>query len=207
MTLSLEQGSFLVSVARKTVDVVVTEGRAPRDDELPSWRGGADDFLRSKRGVFVTLTEREDALRGCIGLPYPVKPLLEAVVFAAIGAATRDPRFPPVTGPELDSLKVEVSALTEPEKVDCNVIDLPDRVRIGTDGLIVSGLGRSGLLLPQVAADMALTPDDFLSLTCEKAGLLNDAWLTPEVEVRRFQAEVFAEATPRGDVAELKANA
>ena len=53
---------------------------------------------------------------------------------------------------------------------------------------------------------MGLTPDVFLSLTCEKAGLLPDAWLTADVEVRRFQAEVFAEATPRGVVGELRAH-
>lgn len=207
VTLTLKQGTYLVSVARKTVDTVVAEGRAPREGELTSWQDGADDFLRRNRGVFVTLSDKGGALRGCIGVPYPVKPLLEAVVQAAVGAATRDPRFPPVGATELDSLTIEVSALTEPEALDCNTIDLPDHVRIGTDGLIVSGLGRSGLLLPQVATEMKLIPDDFLSLTCEKAGLLPDAWLTPDVQVLRFQAEVFAEATPRGAVEELKAQA
>jgi len=104
---------------------------------------------------------------------------------------------------ELGSLTVEVSALTAPETLKCNPVDLPDHVRIGTDGLIVIGLGRSGLLLPQVATEMGLAPDDFLSLTCEKAGLLPDTWLTPDVEVNRFQAEVFSEPKPRGDVGAL----
>ncbi len=184
--------------------MVVTTDRAPRADEMPPWSGGADDFLRSHRGVFVTLTDSSGELRGCIGLPYPVKPLREAVVHAAAQAATRDPRFPRVSPAELSSLRVEVSALTEPEAVGCNAVDLPDHVRVGTDGLIVTGLGRSGLLLPQVATEMGLGPDDFLSLTCEKAGLLADAWLTPDVEVKRFQAEIFSEATPRG-VGELRA--
>ncbi|HVC26957.1 MAG TPA: TIGR00296 family protein [Nitrososphaerales archaeon] len=206
MGLSLEQGTHLVTIARTTVETVAAEGRAPREDEIPSWPEGDDDFLRSHRGVFVTLTDSAGALRGCIGLPYPVKPLREAVVHAAVGAASHDPRFPRVRSSELASLRVEVSALTEPEAIECNAIDLPDNVRVGTDGLIVSGLGRSGLLLPQVATEMGLTPDDFLSLTCEKAGLLPDAWLTPDVQVRRFQAEVFAEATPRGVVGELKAH-
>lgn len=206
MTLSLEQGGHLVSIARKTIETVVADGRVPRGEEIPSWPDGEDDFLKSHRGVFVTLTDSAGGLRGCIGLPYPVKPLREAIVHAAVGAATYDPRFPKVRSAELAYLKVEVSALTEPEAIECNAIDLPDHVRVGTDGLIVSGLGRSGLLLPQVATEMGLTPDDFLSLTCEKAGLLPDAWLTPDVQVRRFQAEIFAEASPRGVVGELKAN-
>jgi uncharacterized protein (TIGR00296 family) len=78
-------------------------------------------------------------------------------------------------------------------------------VRIGRDGLIVTGEGTSGLLLPQVASEMGLTPETFLSLTCEKAGLPPDAWLAGGVKVLRFQAEVFAEATPRGAVGELRA--
>jgi uncharacterized protein len=204
--LSLEQGAYLVSIARKTVDTVVIDGRAPDDDELPSWSDDADDFLKRQRGVFVTLSGADGALRGCIGLPYPVKPLGEAVVHAALGAATHDPRFPRVGASELDSLTVEVSALTEPETIECEAPELPDHVRVGTDGLIVSGMGRSGLLLPQVATDMGLTADAFLSLTCEKAGLPPDAWLTPGVEVSRFQAEVFAEATPHGVVGELSAH-
>jgi uncharacterized protein len=203
LALSLEQGAFLVSLAREGVRTAAEEGRAPRGEEIPSWSHGPDDFLRAKRGVFVTLSDSVGALRGCIGLPYPVKPLGEAVVDAAVGAATRDPRFPSVTPAELPSLRVEVSALTEPKAIECNPVDLPDHVRVGTDGLIVSGLGRSGLLLPQVATEMALSPDDFLSLTCEKAGLLSDAWLTPDVEVLRFQAEIFGEASPRGVVEEL----
>lgn len=192
-------------MARKTVETVVTTDRAPRADELPAWSGGAVDFLKSHRGVFVTLTDSSGELRGCIGLPYPVKPLGDAVIHAAAQAATRDPRFPRVSPAELASLRVEVSALTEPEAVECNAVDLPEHVRVGTDGLIVTGLGRSGLLLPQVATEMGIGPDDFLSLTCEKAGLLSDAWLTPDVEVRRFQAEIFAEAAPRG-AGELRAH-
>jgi uncharacterized protein (TIGR00296 family) len=206
VTLSLEQGAHLVSIARKTIEIAVVEGRVPGRDELPPWPGGEDGFLRSLRGAFVTLTNPDGGLRGCIGVPYPVKPLEEAVVHAAVGAATHDPRFPRVTAAELGSLMVEVSALTAPETLKCKALELPNHVRIGTDGLIVSGFGTSGLLLPQVATEMGLTPEEFLSLTCEKAGLSRDAWLTAELEVQRFQAEVFAEASPRGVVGEIKAH-
>jgi uncharacterized protein len=199
LTLSLPQGTLLVTIARDAIDSVVN-GKIPGARVHQFRPNGRDEFLGVNRGAFVTLNKLDGELRGCIGIPYPVKPLGEAVFDAAVGAATRDPRFPKVEAYELESLTVEVSALTEPEAMDCNPVDLPEHVRIGTDGLIVSGLGRSGLLLPQVATDMKLTPDDFLSLTCEKAGLLPDAWLTPDVKVLRFQAEVFAEATPRGVV-------
>ena len=206
MALSLEQGAYLVSIARQTIEIAVVEGRVPGHHELPSWPGVADDFLKSHRGAFVTLTSPGGGLRGCIGVPYPVKPLEEAIVHAAVGAATHDPRFPRVRASELGSLRVEVSALTAPEAIECKALELPSHVRVGIDGLIVSGMGSSGLLLPQVATEMGLTPDVFLSLTCEKAGLPPDAWLSADVQVRRFQAEVFAERTSRGIVGEQRAH-
>ncbi len=205
MTLSPEQGARLVWIARKAIDAAVVEGRTPAAHELSAWSDGGGEFLRTHRGAFVTLNALDGGLRGCIGVPYPVKPLGEAVVQAAVGAAAHDPRFPRVEASELDSLTVEVSALTEPERIECKALELPSHVRVGTDGLIVSASGTSGLLLPQVATEMGLTPDAFLSLTCQKAGLLPDAWLTPDVKVLRFQAEVFAEATPRGLVGEPRA--
>jgi uncharacterized protein (TIGR00296 family) len=206
MTLSLEQGARLVSIARKAIDSVVAGGRVPASSEISAWSNGAGEFLKSNRGAFVTLSTLEGELRGCIGVPYPVMPLGEAVVRAATGAATHDPRFPSVEASELDSLTVEVSALTEPEPIECKPLEMPDHVRVGTDGLIVAGSGTSGLLLPQVATEMGLAPDTFLSLTCEKAGLSPDAWLTSDVKVMRFQAEVFAEATPRGPVGHRRAS-
>jgi uncharacterized protein len=201
--LSLEQGALLVSIARSAIDSVVE--RVPGGPVTRPQPEARDGFLSVNRGAFVTLNKLDGTLRGCIGIPYPVKPLGEAVFDAAVGAATRDPRFPRVEPYELDSLTVEVSALTEPDTLEGPPLELPKRVRIGTDGLIVSGMGTSGLLLPQVASEMRLTPEAFLSLTCEKAGLFPDAWLTPRVKVLRFQAEVFGEATPRGAVGELKA--
>jgi uncharacterized protein len=205
VTLSLEEGAHLVSTARRAIEVFVLDGRVPDSHQLPSWSDGAAAFLKSRRGVFVTLKDLDGGLRGCIGVPYPVEPLEDALVHAAVGAASHDPRFPAVRASELDSITVEVSALTEPETLKCKALELPSHVRVGTDGLIVLGLGRSGILLPQVATEMALTPDAFLSLTCQKAGLFPDAWLRPDVEVQRFQAEVFAEDTPRGVVGEPRA--
>jgi uncharacterized protein (TIGR00296 family) len=80
---------------------------------------------------------------------------------------------------------------------------LPSKVRIGTDGLIVSNAYTSGLLLPQVATEFNLDSMDFLSQTCLKAGLPPDAWLDSETKVQAFQAEIFAEAKPHGEVSRV----
>jgi uncharacterized protein (TIGR00296 family) len=192
--LTSEQGDELVRLARTTVDAYVRSGEVPRPVV------GDATFLDEARGAFVTLKTTGHELRGCIGLPYPVKKLREAVVEASIGAAAHDPRFPRVRPEELDGLLVEVSALTKPEKMTySSPLELPKMVRVGKDGLIVSDATTSGLLLPQVATEYGMSGEDFLSHTCMKAGLPADAWLTGKVIVQVFQAEVFSEASPRGE--------
>ncbi len=195
MALTKEQGQELVRLARTTVDAFV------RGDDIANPEYWNEPFLRETRGTFVTLKRLDGELRGCIGFPYPVKQLGEAVMEAAMSAAAYDPRFPKVEPRELDGLLVEVSALTKPEKVEyASAEELQKHIRVGVDGLIISSSGRSGLLLPQVATEYRLSSRDFLTQTCLKAGLPADAWMKDKVSVQRFQAEVFSETSPRGKV-------
>ena len=153
--------------------------------------------------MFVTInrTADEDRLRGCIGYPYPIQGLGTALIKAAIGASCKDPRFPPLRREELQSVLVEVSVLTAPELVRVDLPSaLPSMIRVGVDGLIVTSAGGSGLLLPQVASEFQLDAERFLSSACLKAGLSSDAWLAPDTIVHRFQAEVFSESSPGGEV-------
>lgn len=200
MPLSLEEGRTAVALARDTLDAHVASDRL----EPKSWIKGIFSELR---GVFVTInlagpaTER---LRGCIGFPYPVKPLGEAIREAAVAASSEDPRFPPVSRRELGSVVVEVSILTKPAVLRApKPRDLPSLVRIGVDGLIISRFGQSGLLLPQVATEFGMNPTEFLSQACLKAGLPPDSWLDKGTDVQTFQAEIFAEESPRGRVVRL----
>ena len=142
-------------------------------------------------------------LRGCIGYPEPVYPLVEATIKAAIAAATQDPRFYPVSLKELGHCIIEVSVLTKPEllKVD-SPKEYPEKVEVGRHGLIVErGLAR-GLLLPQVPVDEGWTSEEFLSHTCMKAGLMPDCWLDEETKIYTFEGIVFAETSPKGEVVE-----
>jgi len=166
----------------------------------------ASGVFAELRGVFVTLNllEGEEKLRGCIGFPYPTYPLGRAIREATVAAASEDPRFPPVAKSELESIVVEVSVLTPPSELLAeDRRTLPSKVRVGTDGLIVSDAFTSGLLLPQVATEFGLDSTDFLSQTCLKAGLPPDAWLDNTTKVQVFQAEIFAEASPRGEVSRV----
>jgi hypothetical protein len=109
--LSLEEGEFLVRLARKAVEEYLKKRTVidvPKD--VPA-------KLMERCGVFVTLNRvegKKKELRGCIGLPYPETPLAQAVIKAAISSATQDPRFPPVSLKELNRIVFELSVLTPP---------------------------------------------------------------------------------------------
>ncbi len=200
MPLSLKQGRAAVQLAREAVETHLTGGQQSAKD----W---PLDPFSELRGVFVTLNMAGNAqgrLRGCIGFPYPVKRLGDAIQEAAVAAATEDPRFPPVTPDELGSIVVEVSVLTPPKDIGGPRRDLPSKVRIGEDGLIVSRAYLSGLLLPQVATEFGMDQTEFLSQSCLKAGLPPDAWLDEETRVQVFQAEVFTETSPKGEVVRVR---
>ncbi|HDQ05788.1 MAG TPA: TIGR00296 family protein [Candidatus Bathyarchaeota archaeon] len=199
--LTLEEGRFLVNLARQTVTEYLKNGEIVQVPEDVSPK------LMEKAGVFVTLSSHhngERGLRGCIGLPYPTTPLAKAVMEAALSAATRDPRFPSVTPQELDHIVFEVSVLTPPERVTVEKpTDYPSKIKVGRDGLIIERGYSKGLLLPQVPVEWNWNEEEFLSQTAMKAGLPPDSWLLKDTKIYRFQAIIFEEASPKGNI-ELK---
>jgi len=144
--------------------------------------------LRCAQGAFVSL-HRGRELRGCVGFPEPTRPLVEAVMENAIGAAGRDPRFPPVMPAELPEIVIEVSALGVMGRVQ------PAEVETGRHGLMVEYQGRRGLLLPQVAVEHGWSRTDLLRQVCIKAGLADDVWQRPETRLYGFTAQVFTDST------------
>ncbi len=163
----------------------------------------ADARFERKQGCFVTLksNDEEKTLRGCIGFPEPVFKLSKALTEASIAAATEDPRFPPVKLKEMDSTLAEVSVLTEPQVIQVSSPkEIPSKIRVGKDGLILRWPFGSGLLLPQVAAEFGWDADEFLANLSMKAGAPPDQWLVPGNMVLKFQAQVFQEESPKGRV-------
>ena len=189
-----EEGKLAVRIARAVVESHVSRTKFV-EPKTPA-------IFKEKSGVFVTLTKNPgDELRGCIGYPEPVMPLIDALKDAAISACSRDPRFPPVRPEELKRVRVEVSLLTPPVEVSVKKPrDYVSCVKIGEDGLIIQrGFGR-GLLLPQVPVEWGWDAEEFLCQCCLKAGLMPDAWLQVGTKIFKFQAEVFSEDQPGGDV-------
>jgi uncharacterized protein (TIGR00296 family) len=196
--LSLEEGTFLVRLARNAVKSYLETGKPAEVPENTAAK------LFEQCGVFVTintLKNGEKHLRGCIGYPYPTSPLVEAVIDSAVSAATRDPRFYPLSSTELGNVVFEVSVLTPPEEVEVeNPKEYLAKIKVGEDGLIVEKGSYKGLLLPQVPVEWEWCEEEFLCQCCVKAGLQPDSWLTKGAKIYKFQAIIFEEESPRGEV-------
>jgi len=200
MPLSLQQGIFLVKLARNAVEEFLLYNRIKKikiDDEK----------LLEKRGVFTTIEtyNKENnrifkELRGCIGFPLPVYGLAEGVIRSSILAAVEDPRFPPLELNELKSVVFEVSVLTEPKLLTVEKKEIPKYIRVGIDGLIIEYGFNSGLLLPQVAVENEWDEETFLCNACLKANLPPDAWLWKKTKIYSFTAEIFGELEPNGRI-------
>jgi MEMO1 family protein len=129
----------LVKLARETVEAYVRGQRLPRPEPL-------SEEMRGRAGVFVSLHTRAGRLRGCIGTFQPAQAdIAGEVISNAVSAATRDPRFPPVTTGELSDIEYNVDVLTPPEPVDG-----PDQLDPVKYGVIVEAGYRRGLLLPDL---------------------------------------------------------
>ena len=184
--LTEEEGKEGLKLAREAIEVYL------RDNEKIKPKKGLPASFDEKRGVFVTLNKYGN-LRGCIGYPYQVFKLKEAIIDAAISAAVSDPRFPPVTEDEFADVTIELTVLTLPQLLKVEPKDLPNQVEIGKHGLIVKKGVFQGLLLPQVAKEYNWSSEEFLCESCWKAGLPQDAWLDEDTEVSIFEGQIFKE--------------
>ncbi|TFG45267.1 MAG: AmmeMemoRadiSam system protein B [Dehalococcoidia bacterium] len=149
--------SSLVRLAKETVETYVKEHRTIQSpDELAS-------EMKTQAGVFVSI-KKEGKLRGCIGTFEPSRDnVAEEIVANAISAATRDPRFLPISQDELEHLSYSVDVLTEPEPAEFEELD-PKQY-----GVIVERGWRRGLLLPDLEG--VDTVEEQVNICRQKAGI------------------------------------
>ena len=102
-----------VQLARKSFTAWITQKQhIAVPDGLP------DELIKRRAGVFVTL-HKAGQLRGCIGTISPTKgSIAEEIIQNAISACAQDPRFSPVTEPELSQIECSVDVLGEPEDIE-----------------------------------------------------------------------------------------
>src|SRR5215831_4491678 len=189
------EGRQLVKIARHMVESYISRKEYRIDANL----------TQIKAGAFVSLFRFDNLghleLCGCIGFPLPNRNLNDVIRQASIEAATRDPRFNPITATELSKVIFEVSILTNPSEILANrPDDYLNSIRIGTDGLIIHWEYGSGLLLPQVPLEYNWDVKEYLTHLCGKAGGPPDLWRLPHTRLFKFQAVVFREKEPNGDI-------
>lgn len=161
-----DERKLMEKIAKLAVETYVTEGKKIQYEDVP-------ESFHKKLACFVTLNDERD-LRGCIGTIEPVDKLYRSIIDNAISAATRDPRFPPVSEKELKGLTYEVSVLSEPVEISFTSIEnLFEKIK--NKGVIISKSGSRAVYLPQVWEHFS-NPESFLSSLCRKAGLFSDEW-------------------------------
>jgi uncharacterized protein (TIGR00296 family) len=195
-----KQGEFAVKLARRAIEEWTRNGK-----RIDRPKCGKEFLVKS--GVFTTLhTYPERDLRGCIGFPYPHLRLVDAIIESAL-EATQDPRFPELGKEELGKIIVELSILTQPERLAARKPEeYPQKIRIGRDGLMIKMGMHSGLLLPQVPVEYGWDATTFLEHLCNKAFLPGDAWLSKEAQLFSFRSEIFSEKKPNGPVEKTAAD-
>jgi AmmeMemoRadiSam system protein A/AmmeMemoRadiSam system protein B len=172
-------GQVLPSLARRVVETYAREGRLLKVSESDS------PLLAERAACFVSIKTADGELRGCVGTVQPTRDsLAEELVSNAVAAATRDPRFPPVSARELSRLRYSVDILSEPEP--CEFADLDPK----NYGVIVEDESgrRLGLLLPDIEG--VETAAEQVQIAARKAGIRPDE----SVRLQRFLVRRFGEA-------------
>lgn len=173
---------FLLEIARRAIQYKL-ENKELKLNNLPK-------ELLEKRSCFVTL-EINNKLRGCIGTLYPTRELYKEIIHNAISAAFNDPRFPPLTKEELNNIKIEISILTTPKKLEYkDKQDLLNKLN-KNQGIIIKKNNKQATFLPQVW-EQVNNKEEFLSHLCMKAGLNLNEWEN-NTEVYIYEVEYFKE--------------
>ena len=168
----------LPTLARRAVEILAATGKAM---EPPARTSG---LLAERAACFVSIKTKDGDLRGCIGTIEPTKDnLAEEIIANAIGAASYDPRFDPVSFDELDNLVYSVDVLSA---IAPTTIDELDPKIYGVVVEEVEGK-RRGLLLPDLQGIKDAKQQ--VQIAARKAGIP----LGTPVNLFRFEVQRFGE--------------
>ncbi len=169
-----------VALARRSVETFVRTGKELKLDaetkaSLPA------EMLEQRAGTFVSL-HTFGQLRGCIGTIAPTgESIAEEIIYNGVQAASKDPRFDPVSADELDVLAISVDVLGPTEAVSG-----PEFLDAKRYGVVVTSGWKRGLLLPNL--DGVDTVEEQISIAKSKAGIAGDeAYTLERFEVVRHE--------------------
>ena len=148
--------------------------RSRRITEIPE--DLPEELKKRRAGAFVSI-HKQGQLRGCIGTIAPTQDnLAREIVWNAVSACSRDPRFDPIRPEELKWLEISVDVLGEPEDIASE-----EELDVKRYGVIVSSGRRRGLLLPDL--DGVDTPERQVDIARRKAGIGPNE----KVKLQRFE--------------------
>lgn len=165
-----------VKLARASLEHYVNTGTVlHRPDDLP------DELLKTRAGVFVSLKKRGE-LRGCIGTIEAMRDCIaDEIIWNSVSAGTEDPRFVSVSRIELEELVYSVDVLGKVQPVES-----AEELDVKRFGIIVSSVGRRGLLLPNLEG--VDTPRQQIEIALQKAGIgRGEPYSIEKFEVVRHQ--------------------
>lgn len=173
----MKEGNLYTQLVRKSLDYFFKYHK-PMSVDSDEWV----PLAYEGRGVFVSI-KKDGQLRGCIGTIEATRSsIAEEIVQNAISAATKDPRFSPMTREELLEADISVDVLGEPEPTTKDRLD-PEQY-----GIIVTKGHQRGLLLPHL--DGVDTAEKQLEIALEKGGINpNDTYQIERFKVERYQEE------------------
>lgn len=172
-----------IGICKKSI-LAGLQKEIPQCEEIP-------EVFNETGACFVTL-EKHGELRGCIGSIVAHRALIDDLIKNAQSAAFSDPRFHPLTEDEIPDLSINISLLSEPERMHFeNEGDLLSQIRPFTDGIIIKERGYQAVYLPSVWEQL---PEKtmFLNSLKMKAGLTPD-YFSSTIEVYRFTTEYIKE--------------
>jgi AmmeMemoRadiSam system protein A len=179
--LNQEEKIILLQIARKTLEKFFQGKPYIYKEKITK-------NINKKLGAFVTI-KKENDLRGCIGYIISPDHLYKTISDLSKQAAFNDSRFNKLSEDELENIKIEVSVLTEPIKIDS-----PKKIELGRHGVIVEQGRKKGLFLPQVAIENNWDLETFMNYLCEhKADIPKDNWKNGKVDIYTFESQVFSE--------------
>lgn len=190
MKLTESEKQFLINLCWNALNYIFETGEEISIDE--------NDFppklksrLLNKAATFVTLT-KAGKLRGCIGKTKAVQALYKDIIENTYRAAFGDPRFPQLQKEEMDDIAIEISILSEPEKLEYissdELVNLLSKKKPGV--ILQFGAFNTATFLPQVWEQLPKA-EEFLGELCQKAGLQEEAWKSGELTIMTYTVEKF----------------
>lgn len=175
-------------------------GRARLKQELggPAATPPTGDWCAEKRATFVTLRWLDGNLHGCIGALVPRRTIVDDVAHNAVAAALHDPRSHAIRLSDVDELDLELSILSELQRIPVRTEkEALDAIRPGIDGIVLIWHEHSATFLPAMWEKI---PDvrEFLRALKAKAGLPQEFW-DDAVHLERYTAEKHLSIAPKGD--------